>query len=197
MELTRQGRKRVVITGLGVVSPLGAKADFWTAIQAGESGIRKLQNIETAHLDVRIGGEVRGFDSSAYIPRKQARRMGRATQFAIVAAMQAVEDAGLTIEALREIGERVATVIGTTLGSYEIGEAGIHSWRESGSQARQSHEYRQCSAQYAGALRQQNVGGGRSLDHAVSGLRDRHPSTGRSGRPDSVGQMRPGGRGRA
>ncbi len=132
MELRRQGRKRVVITGFGVVSPLGAKSDFWAAIQAGESGIRKLQNIETEHLDVRIGGEVRGFDSSDYIPRKQARRMGRATQFAIVAAMQAVEDAGLTVEAMREIGDRVATIIGTTLGSYEIGEAGIHSWRESG-----------------------------------------------------------------
>ncbi len=132
MELTRQGRKRVVITGLGVVSPLGKKAAFWEAIQEGKSGIRKLQNIETAHLDVRIGGEVVGFDSSDYIPSKQARRMGRATQFAIVAAIEAVRDAGLSVSEMSEIGHRVATIIGTTLGSYEVGVSGIQSWRESG-----------------------------------------------------------------
>ncbi len=128
---TADGRKRVVITGLGVVSPLGDKLAFWDAIERGESGIRQLQNIEAAHLDVRIGAEVLGFDSSAYIPRKQARRLGRASQFSIVAAAQAVEDAGLTIDTMAEIGERVATIIGTTLGSYEVGEAGIQAWRRS------------------------------------------------------------------
>ncbi|MCY3781710.1 MAG: beta-ketoacyl-[acyl-carrier-protein] synthase family protein [Chloroflexi bacterium] len=132
MELTRHGRKRVVITGLGVVSPLGEKSAYWDALQAGQSGIRRLQNIETEHLDVKIGGEIRNFDSSAYIPRKQARRMGRATQFAIVAAFEAVKDAGLSADAIRAIGDRVATVIGTTLGSYEVGESGIRSWRKSG-----------------------------------------------------------------
>ncbi len=132
MELTRHERKRVVITGLGVVSPLGAKTAYWDAIQAGQSGIRRLENIETDHLDVKIGGEIRDFDSSAYIPRKQARRMGRATQFAIVAAVEAAKDAGLSVEEISAIGERVATVIGTTLGSYEVGESGINSWRKSG-----------------------------------------------------------------
>ncbi len=132
MELTRNGRKRVVITGLGVVSPLGDKAEFWEAIAAGKSGIRRLQNIETSHLNVKIGGEIRDFDSSDYIPPKQARRMGRATQFAIVAAIEAVKDAGLSIDAIGEIGSRVATIIGTTLGSYEVGESGIKIWRDSG-----------------------------------------------------------------
>ncbi len=132
MELTRKGKKRVVITGLGVVSPLGAKLAFWEALQRGQSGIRKLQNIENAHLDVRIGGEVCDFDSSAVIRPKEARRMGRATQFALVAAHEAVEDAGLTREEMQAIGERVATIIGTTLGSYEVGEMGISLWRKSG-----------------------------------------------------------------
>ncbi len=132
MELMRNGRKRVVITGLGVVSPLGNKDEFWDAIAAGRSGIRKLQNIETDHLNVKIGAEVLGFDSSRYIPPKQARRMGRATQFAIVAAVMAVEDAGLTIDIMSDMGNRVATVIGSTLGSYEVGEAGIKVWRDSG-----------------------------------------------------------------
>ena len=132
MQLTRHGRRRVVITGLGVVSPLGHKVDYWDAIAAGQSGIRKLQNIETDHLNVKIGGEIRDFDSSKYIPPKQARRMGRATQFAIVAAVMAIHDSGLSVESVSEIGHSVATVIGTTLGSYEVGESGISAWRESG-----------------------------------------------------------------
>lgn len=132
MELTRNGRKRVVITGLGVVSPLGAKDAFWNAIAAGESGIRRLQNIETEHLNVKIGAEIRDFDSSDTIPPKQARRMGRATQFAIVASVMAVKDAGLSVESVGDIGGRVATLIGTTLGSYEVGESGIKAWRDSG-----------------------------------------------------------------
>jgi len=131
MQLTRHKRKRVVITGMGVVSPLGAKDDFWAAIKEGKPGIRRLQNIETEHLNVKIGAEVLDFDSSDYIAPKEARRMGRASQFAMVASAQAIEDAGLSIEAMPELGNRVATVIGTTLGSYEVGEAGIRVWKQS------------------------------------------------------------------
>lgn len=131
MQLTRHKRKRVVITGMGVVSPLGGKDDFWAAIKAGKSGIRRLQNIETEHLNVQIGAEVLDFDSSDYIAPKEARRMGRASQFAMVASAQAIEDTGLSIETMPEFGHRVATVIGTTLGSYEVGEAGIRVWKQS------------------------------------------------------------------
>lgn len=131
MQLTRNNRKRVVITGLGVVSPLGSRNEFWAAIAKGQSGVRRLQNVATEHLNVKIGAEVLNFDSSEYIPPKEARRMGRASQFAIVAASQAVEDAGFGIDDISEIGHRVATIIGTTLGSYEIGESGIRDWRKS------------------------------------------------------------------
>ena len=132
MQLTRNGRARVVISGLGVVSPLGYKDDFWDGLAQGKSGIRKLRNIESDHLEVRIGAEVLDFDSSDFIPRKQARRMGRATQFAIVASHMAVADSGLSLDDMQEMGERVATIIGTTLGSYEVGESGINNWRQSG-----------------------------------------------------------------
>lgn len=131
MQLTRHERRRVVITGMGVVSPLGGKDDFWAAVQQGQSGIRKLQNIESGHLNVKIGAEVLDFDSSDYIAPKEARRMGRASQFAMTASAQAIEDAGLSIEAMPEFGHRVATIIGTTLGSYEVGEAGIRVWKQS------------------------------------------------------------------
>jgi len=130
MQLTRNNHKRVVITGVGVVSPLGDKGHFWEAIKNGESGIRKLQNINTDHIDVKIGAEVLDFDSSDYISSKEARRMGRSSQFAVVAALQALEDAGFSVDDISAIGERVGTIIGTTLGSYEIGEAGIHTWRK-------------------------------------------------------------------
>ncbi len=131
MQLSRHDRKRVVLTGAGLVSPLGHKDEFWDSIALGVSGIRKLQNIASDHLTVRIGAEVLGFDSSDYVAPKEARRMGRASQFAIVASAQAVEDAGLSISEMAEQGERVATIIGTTLGSYEVGVAGISSWRAS------------------------------------------------------------------
>ena len=131
MQLTRHKRRRVAITGMGAVSPLGGKEDFWAAIQQGQSGIRKLQNIEAGHLNVKIGAEVLDFDSSDYIAPKEARRMGRASQFAIAASAQAIEDAGLSIETMPEFGHRVATIIGTTLGSYEVGEAGIRVWKQS------------------------------------------------------------------
>ena len=123
--------RRVVLTGVGVVSPLGGKEAFWDAIAKGQSGIRKLRNIPSEHLNVRIGAEVLDFDSSEYIPPKEARRMGRASQFAIVASMQALADAGLSRQEISDRGERVATVIGSTLGSYEIGESGIRSWKAS------------------------------------------------------------------
>ncbi len=131
MEITRNNLKRAVITGVGLVSPLGYKQQFWDAIKQGQSAIRKLQNTETEHLTVKIGAEVLDFDSSDYVPSKEARRMGRAAQFAVVAANHAVEDAGYTPEEISNIGERVGTIVGTTLGSYEVGEEGIYNWRKS------------------------------------------------------------------
>lgn len=131
MNLDHKNLKRVVITGIGLVSPLGYKDSFWDALKEGVSGVRHLQNVNTDHIDVKIGAEVLDFDSSDYIPMKEARRMGRASQFALVAAHQAVINAGLSSEYLHSVGDRVATIVGTTLGSYEVGEAGIHVWRES------------------------------------------------------------------
>lgn len=131
MEVVHNNLKRVVITGIGLVSPLGHKDEYWNALKDGKSAIRTLQNVDTQHVDVKIGAEVLGFDSSAYINAKEARRMGRASQFAVVAAHEAVLDAGLSPTDIQSIGERVATIVGTTLGSYEIGEDGIHVWRKS------------------------------------------------------------------
>ena len=134
MELLRNGRPRVVITGLGAITPLGAVSSLWDGLKAGLSGIRRIDTIDVRHVPVKIGGEVRGFDPTAYIDRKEARRMGRASQFAVAAAGMAVTDAGLSIEMLEPEGERVGVVVGTTLGSFEMSEQTAYEYRSSGYQ---------------------------------------------------------------
>lgn len=133
MELLRNGRPRVVITGIGAISALGDERQLWQQLKAGVSGIHALENIDTAHLEVRIGGEVRDFDPTQYnIPYKEARRMGRSSQFAVAGAHRAIEDAGFSRDDLDEMGERVAVIIGTALGPHEIAETSTYKWKTSG-----------------------------------------------------------------
>jgi 3-oxoacyl-[acyl-carrier-protein] synthase II len=122
MELLRNGRPRVVITGMGALTALGPVRSLWEGLKAGKSGIRRIETINVEHVPVKIGGEVRDFDPEEYIDRKEARRMGRASQFAVAASRMAVEDAGLTIEEIEAEGERVGVVIGTSLGAHEMAE---------------------------------------------------------------------------
>ena len=127
MDLLRNGRPRVVITGLGAVTALGTARSLWEGLVAGRSGIRRLETIETEHVPVKIGGEVRNFDPTQFIERKEARRMGRASQFAVAASKMAVEDAGLSISDIEAEGEKVGVVLGTSLGSHEMAENS--TWR--------------------------------------------------------------------
>lgn len=120
MELTRNGHPRVVITGIDILTALGDLTETWSALMDGKSGIRQLQNIDTTDLGVRIGAEVHNFDPGNLINRKEMRRMGRSTQFAIVTATRAIQASGLTFDKLSDEGDRVGVVIGTTLGPHEI-----------------------------------------------------------------------------
>ncbi len=132
MDLLRNGRPRVVITGMGAVSALGGVKTLWEDLKAGKSGIRHVETIDVAHVPIKYGGEVRGFDSSAYIEHKEARRMGRSTQFAVVAAAHALEDAGLNAEMIEAEGERCGTVIGTALGPHEMAEQATFKYKTTG-----------------------------------------------------------------
>lgn len=132
MDLLRNGRPRVVITGLGGVTALGAVKDLWASIKAGKSGIRRIETINVEHVPVKIAGEVRDFDPSVYIPAKEARRMGRASQLAVAASSMAIQDSGFTFERLEELGERVGVVFGTTLGAHEMGEQSTFKYKTSG-----------------------------------------------------------------
>jgi beta-ketoacyl-acyl-carrier-protein synthase II len=120
MDLLRRGHPRVVITGLGAVTALGSVKQMWESLLAGRSGIRNIETIPTEHITVQIAAEVRDFDPTVYVDHKEARRMGRASQFAVSAAHQAIEDAGMTVEEIEKQSERVGVVVGTTLGSHEM-----------------------------------------------------------------------------
>ena len=120
MDLLRRGHPRIVITGLVAVTALGPVKQLWESLLAGRSGIRSIETIPTEHVSVKIAAEVRDFDLTDYVDHKEARRMGRASQFAVSAAHQALEDAGMTVEDLERQSERVGVVVGTTLGSHEM-----------------------------------------------------------------------------
>jgi|MGYP000853287103 3-oxoacyl-[acyl-carrier-protein] synthase II len=128
MDLIRNGRPRVVVTGLGAVTALGNAKSLWEALKTGTTGIRKITTFPTDYVPITIGAEVRDFDSSQYIDHKEARRMGRATQFATVAAHYALEDSGMSLEDIDRISERVGVVVGTTFGSHELTTDATHEY---------------------------------------------------------------------
>lgn len=132
MELLRNGRPRVVITGLGGVTALGSAKSLWEGLKAGRSGVRRVETIPIEHVPVKIAGEVRDFDPTQYIDRKEARRMGRASHFAVAAASMALEDAGLKTEDVEREGERVGVVIGSSLGAHEMAEQSTFKYKTSG-----------------------------------------------------------------
>lgn len=107
--------KRVVITGLGVISPVGNNIEtFWDSLVQGKSGIGEITYFDTTGYTTRIAGQVKDFDPTAFLDKKEARRMDRYSQFAMAAAKMAVEDAGLDIE--KEDGNRVGVILGSGIG---------------------------------------------------------------------------------
>lgn len=111
--------KRVVVTGLGVVTPVGNDvATMWGSLVAGRSGIRRITSFDPTGFDSQIAGEVRDFDPASYLSLKEIKRTERFTQFAIAAAKQAVADAGLQLE--REDPFRCGVIIGSGMGSMHL-----------------------------------------------------------------------------
>jgi len=112
MNTNRNNRPRVVVTGLGAQTPLGALDKFWENLKAGNSGVRRTSLFDPQNLEVQIAGEV-DFEPSEYLDRKTARRMSRASQLALVAARMALKDSGMDQEAVSAEGDRVGVSIGT------------------------------------------------------------------------------------
>jgi 3-oxoacyl-[acyl-carrier-protein] synthase II len=108
-------RRRVVVTGLGVVSPLGLNLEeTWTGLMAGRSGAARIRRFDPSELDVRFGCEVKNFDATPYIDRKEAKRYDLFLQYAIAAATQAMADAGLGTQVPEP--ERAGVIIGSGIG---------------------------------------------------------------------------------
>ena len=126
--------KRVVVTGMGAVTPLGNNPkDTWEAMLAGKSGAAPITLFDPAKFKTQFACEVKNLDVNAYIDRKEARKMDRYTQLAIIAAKQAVEDSGMDLEA--EDKNRIGVVYGVGIGGIktfeeEVGYYGAH--REDG-----------------------------------------------------------------
>lgn len=110
-----QDRRRVVITGMGVITPLGLeKALMWPALCEGKSGIKPITSFDTSNHDVHFGGEASDFDPAKWFDVKEARRLDRFAQFGVAAACQAVEDAGLSMDVFDPT--RVGVVVGSGMG---------------------------------------------------------------------------------
>ena len=128
-------RRRVVITGLGLVTPLGNQVqDSWSALLAGRSGIQTITQFDASAFACQFAGEVKGFNIEDYIPAKEARHMDRFIHFGLAASMQAVRDAGLpTGEALSpELAERIGVLVGSGIGGLPMIEQTHTDYKERG-----------------------------------------------------------------
>ncbi|MBP6647345.1 MAG: beta-ketoacyl-ACP synthase II, partial [Hylemonella sp.] len=109
-------RRRVVVTGLGMVSPVGnTVAESWANVLAGKSGIGPITQFDASTFSCRIAGEVRNFNIVDYMPEKEARHMDRFIHLGFAAACQAVADSGLKVG--DALGEEEATRIGCNIGA--------------------------------------------------------------------------------
>ncbi|MBC3809471.1 beta-ketoacyl-ACP synthase II [Undibacterium seohonense] len=117
MSLT--SKRRVVITGLGCVSPVGNNiADTWAAILAGKSGIATITKFDATPFTTHFAGEVKGFNIEDYIPAKEARNMDTFIHFGIAAGMQAFQDSGINVT--EENAERIGVIVGSGIGGLPL-----------------------------------------------------------------------------
>jgi 3-oxoacyl-[acyl-carrier-protein] synthase II len=111
--------KRVVVTGMDAITPIGnSLKDYWAGLVAGKSGIAPITAFDASHHTSQIAGEVKGFDPHDFLDKKEARRMDRFTQFAVIAGQRALNHAGLVITDLN--AEQVGTCIGTGVGGIKV-----------------------------------------------------------------------------
>lgn len=125
--------RRVVVTGLGTVNPLGADVpSFWSAALAGCSGVREIRSFDASPLRTRIAAEVAGFDPEAHMDRRLARRLDRYGQFFLVAATQALADAGLAFSEDDPRAQRAGVAVGSGIGGILTFQEGMDAMRQRG-----------------------------------------------------------------
>ncbi|MBL8340010.1 MAG: beta-ketoacyl-ACP synthase II [Rubrivivax sp.] len=128
-------QRRVVVTGLGIVCPVGNRVpEAWANLLAGRSGIANITKFDAAAFACRFAGEVKGFNVEEYIPAKEARHMDTFIQYGLAASIQAVQDAGLaTNDALpEEQAERIGCLVGSGIGGLPLIEATHQDYTQRG-----------------------------------------------------------------
>ena len=139
-------KRRVVVTGLGTINSLGHNVeDFWKAIKAGECGVGPITRTDATDLVTKIAAEVKNFNASDLMDKKDARKMALCTQFAVIAAGEAVNDAGLTEGNFNP--ERVGAIIGNGIGGFEVTEASHKAIFEKGAQPYSTDDHPQTHIQ--------------------------------------------------
>ena len=110
--------RRVVVTGMGAITPIGNDiASFWQAIKNGECGVDTIKSFDPSEFKTQIAGEVKNFDPTEYIDKKDARKMDQFTQYALVAAMEAVKNSGIDMS--KEDPWRVGVISGSGIGGIK------------------------------------------------------------------------------
>src|SRR5262245_15610252 len=108
-------KRRVVVTGLGVVTPLSCQVDeLWKRLLAGASGIHLIRLIDTSDFHIKIGGDIADWDPKSHLDHREAKRIDRFSQFGLVAAIDAVRDSGLDFQ--REDATRCGAILGSGIG---------------------------------------------------------------------------------
>jgi 3-oxoacyl-[acyl-carrier-protein] synthase II len=124
-------KRRVVITGLGAVSPLGNSVDeLWQGVCEGKSGVGNITLFDASNYDIQIAAEVKNLDPTQWIDRKEVRKMGRFTMFAACAAIQAFNDAGLSKDTVDPW--RTGVLVGNGIGGFEIMENSMNKYFSAG-----------------------------------------------------------------
>lgn len=117
--MSRSQQRRVVVTGMGCVSPVGnTLSDSWEAIVSGKSGIATITKFDPAPFSTHFGGEVKGFQIEDYIPAKEARHMDTFIHFGMAAGMQAIQDSGLAVT--EQNAERIGVMVGSGIGGLPM-----------------------------------------------------------------------------
>jgi 3-oxoacyl-[acyl-carrier-protein] synthase II len=124
-------QRRVVVTGLGLVSPVGLDvASGWESILAGRSGIQPITHFDIEPFSVRFGGPIYGFDVEQYIPKKEARKMDAFIHYGIAAGLQAIKDSGIEIDDSN--AKRIGVAIGSGIGGVTGIETGYGAYLKGG-----------------------------------------------------------------
>ncbi len=124
-------KRRVVVTGLGVISPVGIGVESsWSNLIAGKSGITRISKFDPSNFSSQIAGEVKDFDVSQFLPAKDARRMDTFIQYGLAAAIEAVKDSGIV--ATEENAERIGVSIGSGIGGLRLIEETNDTYDEGG-----------------------------------------------------------------